>query len=348
MAELYVLITNKMKETIYKILSGRASQKERDRFFKEIESNHELADEYAKAKCDYVFDNLPYSQEGLHTGTAAPEKKITFHRIANTLTRIAAVIAIPLFIYFIYDRYCSEADAGIPADETPDIARIVAANSVTPTIKYSTRTGIIGKVLLPDSSVVHLNSGSSIEFPVEFDSEQRIINFCGEGFFEIRSDKNKPMKINTSNGVSVIITGTKFNLSNYSNDSRMKLALADGAVSIYRSNTNSVINVYENDEIVINKTKDGTSSAYRIKNSDINYITSWMREILKFRNTPMTEVIEKLNNWYGYHIVIKNDKIKDYRFTGEFQSESLINILEAIRISSNIRYSIVKKEVSLY
>lgn len=338
-----------MKEIILKILSGMASQKERNKFFEELKQNEELAKEYAHAKCNYVFDNLPYSQNRLFRHGKIQNKK-TINKISLILIKFAAIISIPLFIYFLYDIYNNKKyNIEIPTRDIPDIADIIFQKpKITPMIKYHTNAGIIGEVLLPDSSVVFLNCGSGIEFPAKFDSVQRVINFYGEGFFDIRSDRNRPLKINTSNGISVIVTGTKFNLNNYSNDNQFKLALADGNLSIYRSSTNSVINVNENDEIVINKTSEGTSSAYRITESDIDYITSWMHGILKFKNTPMPKVTNRLSNWYGYNIIIYSDEIKKYRFTGEFQSEPLINILETLRISSNIKYSIIDKNVILY
>lgn len=338
-----------MKNKIFEILLKESSPRERKAFFEDLKYDKGLADEYAKQKAQYVFDNLPYSQEAL-TGNF-PKKKSTLSRIAVIVTRIAAILTIPLAIYIVYDKYTEKRTTiDVPTNDIPSMAEIVNSKTQdTPMIRQTAHTGVIAEVVLPDSSVVYLNSGSTIEFPAKFDSVQREIIFYGEGYFDIRSNKGWPMKIKTSDNISVLVRGTEFNLNNYENSPQFKLVLVKGNLSIYREDTNSIINVNEKDEIVINKGKKGQSSAYRNINSDISYNIAWKSGILKFKNTPMTEVATRLSNWYGYNIIIiYNQKIKDYHFTGEFHSETLIEILETIKISSNIRFSIMNKDVILY
>lgn len=338
------------QDRINKILSGKASKEEREAFFYEIKYDKSLADMYAEEKADYVFSHLPYTQDQFAEDSKGRPERV-LRKVLRIVTGIAAVLMIPLLGYFVYDQYTEAQmyNISIPTEEAPSIAEIVYTNIQNePMIKYEARTGVIAEVILPDSSLVWLNSGSTIEFPAKFDSVQRVVNFYGEGYFDIKGNPDWPMKINTSNSISVIVKGTEFNLNNYQNSAQFKLALVKGNVAIYRGNTNSVINVNKNDEIIINKGQTGKTSACRIVDSDIPSITAWKRGILKFNNTLMTDVVATLNNWYGYNIIIYNSKIKDYRFTGEFHSESLMDILETIKISSNIKYSIMNKDVVIY
>lgn len=339
------------QDRINKILSGEASKEERNSFFYEMGYDESLSDEYAKEKARYVFDNLPYTQNRLLGGRPDDGKPRRLRRVFRAVTGVAAVLMLPLLAYFIYDQYVERQKYNIntPMEEAPTIAEIVFAEvQRRPMIKYEARTGVIAEVMLPDSSQVWLNSGSTIEFPAEFDSVQRVVNFYGEGYFAVKSNPDWPMKINTYDSISVIVKGTEFNINNYSNSSQFKLALVNGNVAIYRGKTNSVINVNKNDEIIIRKGQTDKNSACRVVDSDIPSITAWRKGILKFNNTLMTDVVTTLNNWYGYNIMIYNSRIKDYRFTGEFHSESLMDILETIRISSNINYSIMNKDVVLY
>ncbi|MEM7297151.1 MAG: FecR domain-containing protein, partial [Bacteroidota bacterium] len=47
-------------------------------------------------------------------------------------------------------------------------------------------------VLLPDSTVVWLRTGSSIRYPESFEKESREVELIGEGYFEVKSKKNHP------------------------------------------------------------------------------------------------------------------------------------------------------------
>ena len=62
----------------------------------------------------------------------------------------------------------------------------------------------------------------------------------------------------------------------------------------------------------------------------------------------MDEVIKKIERWYGVSINSLNPKIKDYRFTANFSSESLDRVMELLKISSFINYKIEGKNVTLF
>ena len=69
---------------------------------------------------------------------------------------------------------------------------------------------------------------------------------------------------------------------------------------------------------------------------------------LIFANTPMQEVVKKLERWYGVHITLSDKELFGYSFTARFQSESVTQVLDLLKISSNIHYRIKEKNVTLY
>jgi ferric-dicitrate binding protein FerR (iron transport regulator) len=342
------------KETIIKYIEGNLSQEDIESFIMELDCNEELKKEYAKVKSEYIFDNLPYTCEGgileeiRNDSIKVKNRPRTFFSV---LTKIAAILSIPLFGYFIYKTSysLSDVETSPTTEQTQSIVGVVEnmKNTVTPMLSYSTNTGMMGKVLLPDSSVVWLNSGSKIDFPAQFDSTLRVVIFSGEGYFDIKSEKNRPMSIQTPNGISAIVKGTEFNLSCYEKDTFFKLTMINGELWVYRALTNSIIDVDNQQQVIIKKNTKGPESAKKIY-ADIDCVTAWKRGILKFNNTSMTEVANKLSRWYGYNVIIHGKVIESYRFTGEFHSESLIQVLDAIKLSSNVRYSIMNKDIILF
>lgn len=343
------------REKIIQYIEGNLTAEERESFIKDLDGDADLQKEYAKIKSDYVFDNLPYTCNGgiLENIINDNDHKVKKHHLTffSVLTKIAAVLSIPLFGYFIYKTGFSRSDVEIPptAEQSQSIVSVVnnMRNTATSMLTYSTNSGMMGKVLLPDSSVVWLNSGSIIEFPAQFDSTLREVTFSGEGYFDIKSNKKWPMSIQTPSGISAIVKGTEFNLSCYEKDTYFKLTMINGELSVYRTLTNSIINVDNRQQVIIRKNTKGPESACKTY-PDIDYVTAWKRGILKFKNTPMTEVASKLSRWYGYNVIIHGNVIENYRFTGEFHSESLIQVLDAIKLSSNVRYSIMNKDIILF
>lgn len=68
------------------------------------------------------------------------------------------------------------------------------------------------KVRLPDSSVVQLNSGSSLSYSLDFNTE-RNATIKGEGFFDVRKSL-APFTV-TAGNLSVQVLGTTFNVNSY-------------------------------------------------------------------------------------------------------------------------------------
>jgi transmembrane sensor len=70
--------------------------------------------------------------------------------------------------------------------------------------------GTQSKLKLPDGTTVHLNSGSSMKYPVSFNNlEERRVELIGEGFFEVESQQGKPFIVDVGR-LQVEVTGTRF------------------------------------------------------------------------------------------------------------------------------------------
>ena len=67
---------------------------------------------------------------------------------------------------------------------------------------------------------------------------------------------------------------------------------------------------------------------------------AWKEGLLIFDNTLMSEVVKRLERWYGVQIEVENKELLAYRFTATFKSESLDRVLNVLKISSDIDYQI--------
>ena len=209
----------------------------------------------------------------------------------------------------------------------------------------STPYGVKGKVILPDSSVVYLNSGSSIYYPAKFLGENREVDFSGEGYFEVRENSAFPMKISLKNGMSVYVKGTTFNLSSYENDKSLSLLLISGSVSMLDSKSNELVKLLPKQKLLLDKR---TSKISIIRPEDIQPTVGWKKGWLIFDETSMPDIIKRLERWYGVNFVAKDPELLKYNFTANFKSESITQVLELLKITSNISYSIKDNNVTLF
>ena len=120
----------------------------------------------------------------------------------NQLMRYAAFLTIPLFLSSLVLGYLYFS--GTETDEK--YAEVVTA------------TGSVIRYELPDHSVVWLNAGSTLRYPTTFKKDNRLVELKGEAYFEVQADKDRPFYVNTPNGLSVYVYGTKFNVAAYEDD----------------------------------------------------------------------------------------------------------------------------------
>lgn len=341
------------KEYMIRIIEGRCTEEEHNAFFDSLASDEELSRQYSRVKNEYVLSHLPYSQEGLamyerpeqasvpSNATPAPKGR---SRALSTLVRIAAILAIPLFLYFIYDSV-----SGFNARRsTPKTYSAIVEKQHDAMLKYYVNPGTKGYIDLPDGSKVWLNSGSQFEFPARFDGSARTAVLDGEGYFEIVSNKEWPFFIKTPAGITLKITGTSFNLSCYKNDPAFKLTMVSGILTLQKDADLSKTEVSGGEEIVIPFANNAATAKSAKHPEAIHTTTAWKDGELIFDDTPMDEVIRKLERWYGVEITVNDPSISRFRYTAEFKSESINQVLDAIKITSKVSYSIDGKSVTLY
>lgn len=208
----------------------------------------------------------------------------------------------------------------------------------------STPYGVKGKVILPDSSVVYLNSGSSIYYPSKFLGENREVEFSGEGYFEVKENSAFPMKISLKNGMSVYVKGTTFNLSSYENDKSLSLLLLSGSVSMLDSKSNELVKLLPKQKLLLDKT---TSKISIIRPEDIQPTVGWKKGWLIFDETSMPDILKRLERWYGVNVVIRDSSVMTKTLTAKFREESLSQVLELMHRISLIDYTLKDSTVFL-
>jgi len=193
---------------------------------------------------------------------------------------------------------------------------------------------------LPDGSKVILNSLSKIKYSTPFIGKIRIVELEGEAFFEVTRDPIKPFEV-ISNGVTTTAIGTSFNVKYNSND-LVEVALISGKVKVTNSSMKSVI---------LNPGKSATVSQNgKMHVQDFDYMekAGWKDGILVFKNNSLPEIITKLEDWYGVEFSVDDKLLGRFHYTGNYENESLEEVLQGISFVHQFEYKIYGDAVKLY
>jgi len=196
-------------------------------------------------------------------------------------------------------------------------------------------------VVLPDSSLVWLNSGSSLKYKGSFNAEDREVMLIGEAYFSVAKDKSKRFRVKTGI-LNVDVYGTAFNVKNHGNDRFQEITVSEGLVGI-SDGQKEFRQLTAGDQALLDKTTNKIS--YRRNNPEV--VSAWKNNELIFDNTPLEEVIKYLERWYGVNITIEKAMHGKHNYTFKIKTESLREMLEMMKVITPLDYEISGKDVSI-
>lgn len=221
-------------------------------------------------------------------------------------------------------------------------------NSDLEKVTYNTIKIPYGKkfrLQLSDGTLVHLNSGTTLKYPVKFIAgENRQVYLDGEAFFDVAKDKKHPFIVN-ADALNVRVLGTHFNVSNYPEDAATDVVLVEGSVGMYRSDEE--FNADKNTIL-----KPGYKGSFNRGNALIStkpvitdIYTSWINGGLTFRNMTFKNIITKLERRYNVTIVNKNEKLASEKFNASFKDESIEKVMSYFNDIHGINYTIKNNQI---
>lgn len=196
------------------------------------------------------------------------------------------------------------------------------------------------QLVLSDGSMVHLNAGSSLRYPVRFMiNRQREVYLNGEAFFDISKDSLHPFVVNT-NAFDVKVLGTKFNVSSFSEEDVAQTVLVEGSVQMQ----NKTSAVQTENLITLLPGQKGEILAqernFKVSEVDTLVYTSWLDGVLVFRNMAFKDIRKKLERNYNVKIYNNNLLLEEKTFNATFDVETIEQVLRTINENFPIEYSI--------
>lgn len=328
-------------DILHRYFTDTATDDERRQVLAWVAESSAHKAEFQQREADFLFGNLPDSEPSqaaraqiMHV--VEPKRKRL--RILSAVASAAAIFVVGAFIWVLHDNNrLNDQVASLTAQNQKLIAipELVQGESV---LSYKVNPGVKGTIVLPDGSEVILNSASTLRTPARFENGKRVVELEGEGYFKVESNPDWPMYVRTSRGVTVKVTGTEFNLSTYSDDAALKLTLVRGKVSLLDEKSETEVVVREKEEVIVGARAQLEKPTR--KTADMKLNTSWKDGYLVFDNTPIREVIKKMERWYGVDITVADASVMNNTFTASFRSESLQQVLTLLDITCSIKSKI--------
>lgn len=205
---------------------------------------------------------------------------------------------------------------------------------------YQVDKGVKGKVVLPDSTVIYLNSGSTVNVLSDFGKGDRRVYLDGEGWFEVKSDARHPFYVTTPTGVNIKVTGTRFNLSSY-RDEPMRVLLESGRIELIEKNQ-APLRILPDQQVTIARDVPEVSAAAPEQKHEA---TAWREGTLIFNDTPMEEAIARIERWYGVRVQVNAARLSGETLTGEFVTETISEVFNILSLTHGFKYSIQNKDI---
>ncbi|MEN7547729.1 FecR domain-containing protein [Rapidithrix thailandica] len=209
-------------------------------------------------------------------------------------------------------------------------------------VQFSTQVGEKKRLTLSDGSKVVLNAGSTLKFYQHFSDSLREVQLEGEAFFEVAKDPCRPFIVK-ANAVFTKVLGTRFNVSAYPEEDKIRVALAEGKVQV---------NLTDSQTLGLNPGHMATYSktANAMFRSDFDYkeMLGWKDGILYFKDASFEEIVEKIEKWYAVKVHYNKAQPAKWKYNGEFDNKSLEYVLNSIGFASGFNYKFEKNNVIIY
>lgn len=237
-------------------------------------------------------------------------------------------------------------------------------------MSYETKVGQQSTVVLPDGSVVVLNTNTRID--IDFSNEFRdIVLHRGEGHFTVASNKSRPFRVH-ANGSIVQAVGTAFSVQRLQQEI-LEVAVQEGEVNVMRTTppesavavprasgseaesqspptrpaavdapaanagvlaADGPIPLVAGETLQINES-DGNVIKETIAAEEMETKLAWREGMLLFNGDPLEKAIREVSRYTAIQIDV-DEKVRDISVLGNFRTGDVEGMLLSLSITFNL------------
>jgi len=228
-------------------------------------------------------------------------------------------------------------------------------HKLTPSQTHTLTTpkGGMYQITLPDGSRIWLNAGSTLTYPSQFDSNERVVELEGEAYFDISEQwsvaggkslralgEKIPFLVKTSTQ-TVEVLGTEFNISAYADDLGTKTTLVTGLVRVVPTTDHQSPITMKPGQQVTTRLPDGGQTAIVINDVDVTRYTAWREGLIVLEQQTLPEILRQLARWYDVEFISEVPLPATATLSGEIpRTISLSGLLKALEDQTRLQFTI--------
>lgn len=298
------------KDLLHKFFAGTATLEEKEAIMHWMESDPGNKQFLLKER--KLYNAVLLHGEDKQVQQQAGRQQYFLRRGVARFLRVAAMIVVAFGLGYFWQ---SEKTEGPIAMQT-----------------ISVPAGQCVNVTLPDGSNIWLNAQTTIQYPVSFNKENRQVKLDGEAYFNVAKDSKRPFIVNTKE-CSVEVLGTKFNIDAYSSRDKFETVLMEGSVKVSMlDDPTQAVSLKPNNKVY---RSNGKLLTQKVSNYE-RY--RWKEGLICFVDEPFKVVMEDFEKFYGLTIVVNNQKVTQYLYTGKFKQTDGVDYALSL-LQKNIHFT---------
>ncbi len=224
---------------------------------------------------------------------------------------------------------------------------------------------------MADGTSIWLNSETTLRYPVDLNTKKVEVYLSGEAYFNVAKNKGREFIVKTSD-INIAVLGTSFNVKSYADEGMVETTLEEGRISITGKLGNARIkepiilkpnqqatfivqdkeymisDISSDNDPVKNNTAPVSTTRKPLKKPqlvlnekvDSELYTSWKDGMLTFKSEKLQDLAVKMERWYDVKIFIRNNDLKEVKYTGTFEKETVEQAFKALSLSFPFAYEI--------
>lgn len=207
---------------------------------------------------------------------------------------------------------------------------------------YETAPGERKTVQLPDGTKVWLSGQTVLTYASNYNGINRCVKLNGEAFFDVMHNAHKPFEVYSGTHI-VKVLGTRFKLEARSDESWVTTVLEEGKVEVTILEKQLKCILLPGQKSIYDKK---LKELQKRVEPNIEQYTALTKGQLVFNDEPLHILAQRLEKWYGVSITV-DAAVKDLRFTGTFEKESIDDVLNILSMSKDINYTRVDGTINI-
>lgn len=200
----------------------------------------------------------------------------------------------------------------------------------------------IKKVMLPDGTLVFINSDSKISYDNNFSEKTREVYLEGEAFFDVKHNPEKPFIVKTSDN-TIKVLGTAFNIYAYPDENIYRASLERGKILVSHKNENTKFELKVNQSYLLLR---NSNQSKIFETNNIETYSSWKNGNIDFKNHSFESILRVLERTHNVVFKLENHNLGTCKYTGNFSTSDDINtILGVIKLPTPFEYEILNDTI---